>query len=64
MKNITTQQEYTSTASGSAGGCTIKNVPYGEYSYTATSEGYNDFTSSNNLTVDGDETLTITMVES
>ncbi|MCC9261558.1 MAG: carboxypeptidase-like regulatory domain-containing protein [Methanobrevibacter woesei] len=39
------EQEYSGTT-GSAGGCTIQNVPPGEYSVTATAAGYNQYTGS------------------
>lgn len=39
------EQEYNGTT-GSAGGCTIQNVPPGEYSVTATAAGYEEYTGS------------------
>lgn len=39
------EQEYSGTT-GSAGGCTIQNVPSGEYTVTATAAGYNEYTGS------------------
>ncbi len=53
--------EYTGKT-GSAGGCTISNVPEGSYNVTATKTGYVDYTGT--LTVDEDNTsLTISMTE-
>lgn len=39
------EHEYSGTT-GSAGGCTIQNVPPGEYSVTATAAGYEEYTGS------------------
>ncbi|WP_296875519.1 carboxypeptidase-like regulatory domain-containing protein [uncultured Methanobrevibacter sp.] len=45
---------------GSAGGCTISNVPEGTYSVVATATGYNEYTGT--LTVDENtSTLAITL---
>lgn len=37
--------------SGSAGGCTLSNVPLGTYTVTAECEGYENYTASEDLTV-------------
>lgn len=39
------EQEYSGTT-GSAGGCTIQNVPHGEYTVNATAAGYEEYTGS------------------
>lgn len=45
---------------GSAGGCTITNVPEGTYNVVATATGYNEYTGT--ITVDeNNTTLTITL---
>ncbi len=45
---------------GTAGGCTIKDVPYGTYDVTATADGYE--TAETTITVDGaTEELNITL---
>ena len=47
---------------GSAGGCTIKDVPYGSYSVVASKTGYQDYEGA--LTVDENTTtLSITLSE-
>ena len=47
---------------GSAGGCTISNVPEGTYNVTATKNGYTEYTG--NITVDEEHTtLAITLTE-
>lgn len=51
---------YTSGASGSAGGCTVKPVA-GTYVVTAECEGYEDYTHASNVTVSADSTLTISL---
>ena len=53
---------YTGT-SGSAGGCTIKPVA-GTYVVTATCEGYEDYTASENLVVSENASLNILLVAS
>ncbi|MDO5849305.1 MAG: carboxypeptidase-like regulatory domain-containing protein [Methanobrevibacter sp.] len=53
------------SGTGAAGGATIKNVPYGSYSVAATKNGYNDYESSSNVTVDADNhSISITIVQS
>ena len=52
---------YTSGASGSAGGCTVKPVA-GTYVVTAECEGYQDYTHGSNVTVSADSTLTISLL--
>lgn len=48
---------YTSGETGSAGGSTIKNVPYGVYTVTVTvSEDYTPLSSYDNVTVSSDTT--------
>ena len=54
---------YTGTT-GSAGGCTITNVPEGTYNVTATATDYENYEGSEALVVDGAETLNITMTDS
>lgn len=50
---------------GSAGGCTVSNVPVGTYTVTATCTGYTDYTGSENLTVTSETTsLSIEMTSS
>ena len=49
---------FTSGASGSAGGCTVKPVA-GTYAVTAECEGYEDYTHESNVTVSDDDTLSI-----
>ena len=44
---------------GSAGGCTLSNVPEGTYSVVATASGYNEYTGS--ITVD-ENTTTLNIV--
>lgn len=51
---------YTSGASGSAGGCTVKPVA-GTYVVTAECEGYEDYTHASNVTVSADSTLSISL---
>ena len=47
---------------GSAGGCTISNVPFGEYSVVATATDYAEYTG--NITVDENtSTLNIVLVD-
>ena len=47
---------------GGAGGCNIKNVPYGEYDVTATATGYEKYEGT--FTVDSDEEeLNITLTQ-
>ena len=53
---------YTSGASGSAGGCTVKPVA-GTYVVTAECEGYEDYTHASNVTVSADSTLSISLTE-
>ena len=53
---------YTSGASGSAGGCTVKPVA-GTYVVTAECEGYEDYTHASNVTVTEDDTLSISLTE-
>lgn len=53
---------YTSGASGSAGGCTVKPVA-GTYVVTAECEGYEDYTHASNVTVSDDDTLSISLTE-
>ena len=56
-----TENEY-SGKTGSAGGCTISNVPEGTYNVTATKTGYNTYTGT--ITVNEDNTsLSISMTE-
>lgn len=51
-----------SGTTGSAGGCTLSNVPLGTYTVTATCTGYTDYTGSENLTVTSETTtLSISM---
>ena len=45
---------------GSAGGCTISNVPEGTYSVVATATGYNEYTGTMEVTEEN-KTLTITL---
>ena len=53
--------EYTGKTGG-AGGCTIKDVPYGEYTVSVEAEGYNAY--EDTFTVDSaEEELTIQLVE-
>ena len=54
--------KFTSGASGSAGGCTVKPVA-GTYVVTAECEGYDAYTHSSNVTVSADSTLTISLTE-
>lgn len=53
------EQEYSGTT-GSAGGCTIQNVPPGEYTVTATATGYNEYTGSFTVSATS-KTLNISM---
>ena len=53
---------FTSGASGSAGGCTVKPVA-GTYVVTAECEGYEDYTHATNVTVSDDDTLSISLTE-
>lgn len=56
--------EYSTSDSGtgSAGGATITAVPYGSYSVTATKNGYTDYESTSNVTIDADNhSISITM---
>ena len=56
-----TENNYTGKT-GSAGGCTISNVPEGTYNVTATKTGYNEYTGT--ITVNEETTsLTISMTE-
>ena len=53
--------EYTGKT-GNAGGCTIKDVPYGEYTVSVEAEGYNAY--EDTFTVDSaEEELAIQLVE-
>ena len=54
--------KYTSGASGTAGGCTVKPVA-GTYVVTAACEGYDAYTHESNVTVSADSTLTISLTE-
>lgn len=55
------ENEY-SGKTGSAGGCTISNVPEGTYNVTATKTGYNEYTGT--ITVNEETTsLIISMTE-
>jgi lipopolysaccharide export system protein LptA len=54
--------EYTGTT-GSAGGCTISNVPEGNYTVKATAENYNEYTASNIVIDSENTTLRITMTK-
>ena len=45
---------------GSAGGCTISNVPEGTYSVVATATGYTEYTGTMEVSEDN-KTLTITL---
>ena len=64
LTDISTGKTYTGNGTGSAGGCTISNVPYGTYSYSATCTGYENFESTSNFTVNDESgALTITMVQ-
>lgn len=55
------ENEYTGKT-GSAGGCTISNVPEGEYEVVANATGYTEYTGT--LTVDENTTtLSITLTE-
>jgi len=54
---------FTSGASGSAGGCTVKPVA-GTYIVTAECEGYEDYTHAENVTVSDDDTLAISLTAS
>lgn len=56
-------QNYTSNSTGSAGGSTINNVPYGTYTVSVTApSGYTALTSYNNLTVNSKScTLAVTV---
>ena len=45
---------------GSAGGCTLRNVLFGEYDLTCTCEGYDDF--EDTLTVSKDTTSTLNII--
>lgn len=45
--------EYTNS-SGSAGGCTIKKVPYGEYKVLATAKDYDDYKANEKLVINSD----------
>ena len=47
---------------GSAGGCTISNVPEGTYSVVATKTGYTEYTGTIEVSEDN-KTLTITLTE-
>lgn len=53
-----------STGTGSAGGSVISGVPAGTYIITASKEGYENYTSTDNLVVDGDETVNIILTPS
>ena len=53
---------FTSGASGSAGGCTVKPVA-GTYVVTAECEGYEDYTHADTVTVSDDDTLSISLTE-
>ena len=52
--------EYTGKT-GSAGGCTISNVPEGSYNVTASKAGYDEY--SGTLHVSKNDNLTITMIK-
>ena len=55
------EHQYTGKT-GSAGGCTISNVPEGTYSVVATATGYNEYTGT--ITVSEETTtLSITLTE-
>lgn len=60
LTSVSDGKTYTCNGTGSAGGCTISNVPYGTYSYSATCTGYENFESTNNYIV-GDESTTLTI---
>ena len=59
--NNTDGKSYTGTT-GSAGGCSVKDVEAGTYTVTVTKTGYTDYTSS--VTVDKDATVNITLTAS
>lgn len=55
------ENEY-SGKTGSAGGCTISNVPEGTYNVTASKTGYNEYTGTMNVSEENTN-LTITMTQ-
>lgn len=56
------KEEYTGTT-GSAGGCTIKNVPEGTCTVTAEATGYTDYEDEDVEISDESKTLSITMTK-
>ena len=48
---------------GSAGGCTLRDVDLGTYVVTAVAEGYNAYTAAENLVVTGDTSLNIVLTK-
>ena len=54
---------FTSGASGTAGGCTVKAVA-GTYVVTAECDGYEDYTHADDVEVSDDDTLSISLTES
>ena len=61
LSQTDSQTTYTGTTGG-AGGCYIKDVPYGEYIVTATADGY--VTAESTITVDSaNEELNITLTQ-
>lgn len=56
------EEEYTGTT-GSAGGCTVKDVPEGTYTVTATATGYTDYEDEDVEISEESKTLSITMTE-
>lgn len=47
LTNNSTSKEYACSGTGSAGGCTISNVPIGTYTVTATATNYQTLTKEN-----------------
>lgn len=59
---LTNSDESYSGTTGKAGGCTISNVPQGEYSLKATKNGLDDYTST--VSIDkNNQSLNVVMVE-
>lgn len=54
-------KKYTRTT-GSAGGCTINEIPEGTYTVIAIADGYEDYECSEELRINQTKTLNITMI--
>lgn len=52
LTNTNSNEDYESSATGSAGGCTISNIPEGTYTVAAICSGYEDYEGIEEVTID------------